>query len=99
MQVTLRNPDGTVFDLTSSTIRKLHIMLDSGTTLTRDMAIVGAPTAGVVQYAWLTSDWNAGGLVTGSHQMEYEIVSGAARLTFPNDGHDFLRITGDIGQG
>jgi hypothetical protein len=33
------------------------------------------------------------------HRMEYEVVNGTARLTFPNDGYDVLRITDDIGQG
>ncbi len=50
-----------------------------------------------------------GGLVVGptfpilpglrEHRMEYEVVGPAgARLTFPNDGYDTLRIVADIGQ-
>lgn len=30
------------------------------------------------------------------HRMEYEIVGGNSRLTFPNNGYDILRITEDI---
>lgn len=50
-----------------------------------------------------------GGLVVGptpplapgqvEHRMEYEVIGPAARLTFPNDGYDTLRIIADIGQG
>lgn len=95
---TLKNPDKTIHDLTGLTDFKLHIKLQDGTTLAaRAMSVFGAPTNGQVTYAWLASDWNAGNLVAGSHQMEYESV--AERLTFPNDGHHALIITADIGQG
>jgi hypothetical protein len=51
-----------------------------------------------------------GGLVAGptipltpgqiEHRMEYEVIGpSGARLTFPNDGYDTLRILTDIGQG
>lgn len=48
-----------------------------------------------------------GGLVVGpalplspgqrEHRMEYEVVAGTARQTFPNGGYDTLRIIADIG--
>ena len=50
-----------------------------------------------------------GGLVPGptiplqptdvEHRMEYEVIGGSSRMTFPNDGYDVLRILADIGQG
>ena len=50
-----------------------------------------------------------GGLVAGpslplspgqfEHRMEYEVISGTGRMTFPNTEYDTLRIVSDIGQG
>ncbi len=96
--VTLKNPDGTVHDLTGLTDFKLHIKLQGGTVLAaRTMSVFGAPTNGQIIYAWVTGDWNAGNLVAGVHEMEYESV--AERLTFPNDSNHRLIVTDDIGQG
>lgn len=99
--VYLKNPDGSAHDLTGSTGWKLHIRLDGiSTVLTKVMAIEGSPELGALRYNWASADWNAGGLVQGTHRMEYEVVGpGAARLTFPNDGYDVLRIVDDLGQG
>lgn len=99
LQVTLKNPDALIHDLTGETVYKLHIKLQEGGTLSRDMTVVGAPTAGTLRYTWLATDWNAGNLIVGTHRMEYEIVS--ARLTFPNkeSENDTLFISADIGQG
>lgn len=99
--VTLKNPDGTVHDLTGlgASSVKLHIKLVDGTVLTRDMTIDSPATDGKVSYAWQATDWDAGGLVSGSHRMEYE--STEERLTFPNreKDNDVLFISDDIGQG
>lgn len=116
LEVVLKNPDRTAFDLTGSTAWKLHIWLADGSKLVRDMTKVGADTAGILRYAWISTDWDpvsAGGTVGGlvarplplapgerEHRMEYEVLGPAtARLTFPNDGYDTLRILEDIGQG
>jgi hypothetical protein len=99
--VTLKNPDGTVHDLTGlgADSVKLHIKLVGGTVLTRTMTIESPATAGQVSYAWDATDWDAGGLVSGVHKMEYE--STEERLTFPNkeDDNDTLYISDDIAQG
>lgn len=116
LEVQLKNPNGTVHDLTGSTGWKLHIWLADGTKLIRDMTKVGTDEAGTLSYAWVATDWDAvsgGGTVGGlvarplpllpgerEHRMEYEVTGpGGARLTFPNDGYDTLRILEDIGQG
>lgn len=114
LQVGLLNPDKTPFDLTGYTVFKLHIWLSTGTTYTtklaRDMTKVGADTAGVLQYDWVVTDWDAGQLIVGpqlplapgqvEHRVEYEVTKpGGARRTFPNNSYDTLRITTDIGQG
>lgn len=99
--VTLRNPDGTVHNLTGATEAKLNILLSNGRLVTRDMAIDPVPTTGIVRYQWVAADdWVAGGLVPGEHLMEYEVLGvGDARLTFPNGAHHRLVVTRDIGQG
>lgn len=95
LERTLLNPDGTAHDLTGADNVFLHIELDDGTELSRTMSITDAAN-GVVQYSWLASDWDAGNLVVGIHQMEYEVVAGTDRASFPNDGNDFLQVAADI---
>ena len=99
IEVALKNPDSSAFDLTGSTAWKLHIKLSNGTVLTRDMVKQGADEDGLLRYTWLSGDWNAGGLVVGTHRMEYEVTGGTSRLTFPNDSYDSLQIYTDLGQG
>lgn len=100
LEVVLKDPDDSVHDLTSSTGWKLHIRLSDGTKLERSMVIFGAATNGTLRYTWIATDWDAGNLVVGSHDMEYEVVGPSpARLTFPNSGYDKLSIIEDIGQG
>lgn len=88
---------------------------DPDTVVTRDMTVVGNAEDGVLRYAWAADDWDEanpdGYLIAGptpplapgerEHRMEYEVIGnmGAARLTFPNDGYDVLRVVSDIGQG
>jgi hypothetical protein len=60
----------------------------------------GTPTGG---------PYTAGGLVVGpsiplgprniEHRMEFEVIDGTSRLTFPNSAYDTLQIISDIGQG
>jgi hypothetical protein len=102
LEVTLLNPDKTVHDLTGSTSYKLHIWLRDGGKLTRTMTLYGLATAGTLRYQWLATDWTdaVAPLVVGQNRMEYEVLGpGAARLTWPNDGYDELRIVSDVGQG
>lgn len=58
MDVTLKNPDGTIYDLTGNTATKLHILLSDGTRLVRTMVVQGAPTLGTLRYTWVTTDWD-----------------------------------------
>jgi hypothetical protein len=112
LDVYLKKPDQTAFDLTGSTAWKLHIQLSNGTKLTRTMSKVGTDADGHVRYAWIATEWDAGstpdsegaytvgGLDVGQHKMEYEVIGpGGARLTFPNNGYDRLSIVADVGQG
>ena len=109
LEVSLKNPDETPFDLSGATAQKLHILLnDNATVLTRNMTVHGPPTDGVLRYTWIVTDWDAGQLIAGptpplkptdrEHRMEYEVQFGATRLTFPNDGYHTLRVIADIGQ-
>jgi len=108
LEVALLNPDGSAHDLTGSTSWKLHIRITPSVTLTRDLVKQGLDTAGVLRYTWLDTDWapivptdpklpvpmSAYHAVT--LPMEYEISAGTSRLTFPNSGHDTLKILGDL---
>jgi len=102
---------GPVHDLTGSTSWKLHVKRPDGVVVTRTMAKVGPDTDGTLSYTWLSTDWDdATGLIMGPSlplkpsdieaRMEYEVLGpGNARMTFPNDSYDILRILPDIGQG
>jgi hypothetical protein len=113
LEVVLRDPPtgsqsvGDPHDLSGADSVSLHIQLTDGTELTRTMTITDAVN-GVVQYAWLATDWDTGNLVVGpslplspgteEHRMEYEVKGpGAARLTFPNGGYHTLRVYDDFG--
>jgi hypothetical protein len=108
--VYLLDPDGTPHSLVGTTAWSLHVWLSDGTKLARDMTVYGDPVAGALLYTWDATDWTApGGLDVSptlplqpgvrDHRMEYEVVGpGDARLTFPNNGYDTLRVTVDIGQ-
>jgi len=98
LEVVLKNPDGSVHDLTGSTDWKLHVKLATGAVVTRTMTKQGADVLGTLRYVWVAADWNAGGLVGNlfDHHMEYEVIAGTNRLTFPNDGYDVLRILPDL---
>lgn len=108
LEVVLKNPDKSVFDLTGPYVVTLMIKLNNGTVLTRPMPIFGSPLNGTVRYTWVAADWGAGKLILGPqppfkpsdvhHLMEYEAVLGTAKLTFPNDDWDVLRIYEDIGE-
>lgn len=109
LEVALKNPDLTAYNLTGSTAWKLHIKLNTGTILSRSMTIFGAATNGTLRYSWVSTDWDPANLILGptpplkpsqsEHRMEYEVLaSGGLRVTFPNDGYDTLRIISDIGQ-
>ncbi len=99
LEVALLDGDGSAHDLTGSTAWKLHIKLSTGTVLTKDMVTEGVLTGGLLRYVWVATDWDAGGLVVGTHRMEYEVIAGTSRLTFPSGGYDTLKIDSDLGQG
>lgn len=98
LEVTLKDPDDTAHDLTGATV-KLHIRLEDGMLLSRDMVIDSDPTTGIVRYTWLTADWTDA-LVVGTHRMEYEVLGpSTARLSFPNWRDHELIVFADLGQG
>lgn len=103
LEAILKNPDGTVHDLTGVTSVKLHVQVGA-VPFTRDMNVVGDPTTGTVQYAWAADDWITApalpALKAGKSKdlnMEYEAVGGSSDMTFPNNGYDTLQIWGEIG--
>ena len=103
LEVQLKNPDGTIHDLTGSTDWRLNIYV-ADHVMTRLMTKVDPDTAGLLRYAWLTTDWGPGGLPAlapakeKQYRMEYEVLSGGHRMTFPNDRFDYLQLTGDLDQ-
>jgi hypothetical protein len=103
LEVQLTNPDGSVHDLTGATGFKLHIRTSRSTIITRDMVKQGLDTDGTLRYSWATTDWDSGMLPIPTSQyhskecpMEYEVIGGSSRMTFPNDGYDILVIKGDV---
>ena len=99
MEVYLLDPGGTAHDLSGATSVTLHVLLNNGQSFSRAMAAEPVGALGIVRYTWPVTDWyGATPLVAGSHRMEYEVVGPTtARMSFPNDGYDELRVTSDIG--
>jgi hypothetical protein len=102
LEIALKNPDGTAHDLTGSTAWKLHIRTSTAV-VTRDLVKQGLDTAGVLRYTWISTDWDPGNLPTPANpydklelDMEYEVIGGTSRMTFPNDSYDKLQIIGDL---
>ena len=58
LEVTLLQPDGSVYDLTGVTTVYLHILMNDGTELRRPMDINADPTTGKVSYTWVSGDWD-----------------------------------------
>lgn len=97
LEVTLLDTDSAAHDLTGVDSVSLHIRLVDGTEITKAMTVYDA-TGGIVRYTWLAADWTSDPvLTTGVHAMEYEVIAGTARLTFPNNGNDQLIVADDIG--
>jgi len=95
LRVYLKNPDGTAFNPTGYAVA-LHIQLEDGTRISRNMTIVDGP-AGLIEYAWAAGDWAAGNLVPGWHRMEYEATQAGLVVSFPNDRCDDLVVVVDLG--
>jgi hypothetical protein len=101
---------GPVHPLPGGATYKLHIKLNNGTTLTRDLERVTPDTDGHVRYQPVAADWtDPTPLIIGpvpplkpsdvEHLLEVEELNGTSRLTFPNGGYDILRVFPDLGQG
>jgi hypothetical protein len=60
------------------------------------MVVEGAPTLGIVRYAFVPDDFTVEPfLIPGIHRMEYEVLgSGDERQTYPNNDPD--REPGDL---
>lgn len=94
---TLLDSGNAAHDLTGADSVSLHIRLADGTVITKSMTVSDA-TAGQATYTWLDADWTGSpALAVGTHDMEYEVVDGTSRLTFPNNANDKLVITRDLG--
>jgi hypothetical protein len=107
LEVALLNPDGTPHDLTGSTGWQLRVLRDDGGIFVRDLVKYGLDTDGTLRYDWTAADWVSDvspPAVTlpipaypGARRllpMEYVVLGGAVgRMTFPNEGFDWLDIT------
>jgi hypothetical protein len=103
LEVQLKNPDGSVHDLTGSTAWRLHVYVAQTVVFTREMTKQGADTLGTLRYAWQPADWAELPTPAPADRiglaMEFEVEGGSGhRLTFPNGGFDTLQILGDVDQ-
>lgn len=106
LEVALKNPDGSAYDLTAASEVRLHVeMFPNRIIFSRAMEVVAPATGGIVRYTWVAADWTdpTTPLVVGpdipmqpgdwEHRMEYQVTAGTLIHTFPSDGFDTLRIT------
>ncbi len=96
LTVTLLNPDKSAFDLTGFSSVTAHIDLRDQV-VSKAMVIDGDPTTGIVRYTFIVADWTGPTAIPdGSFNMEFEAKFGAVRATFPNGGHDTLKVVDDL---
>lgn len=102
LEVALLDPDGSAHDLTGVTSVKLIVRSSPTTTFEKTMTVHDAE-AGLVRYAWQPTDWTDSSILnveaglSRELEMEYEVVSGSNKMTFPTNGYDTLHIRGDLG--
>lgn len=100
MRLTLRNPDGTLFNPTNSTLSLFFQDVDldpvSGAKQTGagTFTVVGTGSTGEVDYEWAAADTDT----IGSYRAEVEAKPTAGgRLTFPGGGYLFFDVVQDLG--
>lgn len=96
IQATLKNPDGSLLDLTGATSVKFIMKLKDapGTVKVNAAAVVVAPaTGGIVRYDWLAIDTDA----VGSYQAEWEITwTGGKKQTVPTTSYHTIDVLADL---
>lgn len=92
IKATLRNPDGTVTNLTGATVQfrmrsvKAAAAADAPKVLAS--ATVVDPTGGIVEYAWGASDCDTEGDFRG----EWIVTFGSSTQTHPNDTYSIISV-------
>lgn len=88
---TLREPNGSVADLTGATVR---FIMRGPTTKSGNGSIVGAATLGQARYDWASGDTDTPGLYIGEWEVTY---SGSRKETYPNGQYLGIRVLEDLG--
>jgi len=93
MLATLKDGDGTLIELSGSTVRFHMRPLGSDSTTVDAAASVYDYDAGQVSYAWSASDTATAGL----YEAEFEVTNTEGTIeTFPNNGYINVEVTDDI---
>jgi hypothetical protein len=90
---TLSDPNG-IIDLTGASVA-FHMNVAKGGTpkVNAAASIVGDPTLGVVEYAWIAIDTDS----PGTYNCEWEVTFANGKiLSCPNDSYDTVTILADL---
>ena len=61
IEVLLKNPDGTAYDLTGQTALEFKFSLNGGATVTKNATVVGPLVDGHLKWIWVSDDLSAEG--------------------------------------
>lgn len=89
LEATLAQADATPPDLTDCTVRLILAPMGGGDAVVVTGAVVSPATSGVVRWAPTDVD-------PGDYRGEWEVTNGADVQSYPNGGHLFVRVTGDL---
>ena len=93
MLATLKDGDGTVIELSGSTVRFHMRPLGAATNTVDAAAAIHNVDAGQVSYTWSAPDT----ATTGIFEAEFEVINTDGSVeTFPNSGYISVEITDDI---
>ena len=95
LDIYLKNPDGTAYNLTGATVKLLMAVPATGVLkVNAAMTVIGDPTLGRVQYAWGATDTDT----AGSFVAEVEVTSaGGLKQTFPTEDYFYVNVVSDLG--
>jgi hypothetical protein len=90
----LLNGDGSVIDLTGSTVKFIMRLSGATTAKVNAAAVVVTAATGSVRYDWAAADTDT----EGNYLAEWEItLPSSLKLTVPNQSYDQVIVVADLG--
>lgn len=93
---TLQDATGAAVDLTgAASVKFILRQVSGGTPKVSAAAVVVSAIAGQVSYTWAGTDTDTEGVYYAEWQVTW--TAGSKPQTYPNDGHQVVKVVGDLG--